>query len=1122
MTKKKAQQLQAEYEEAKKETEEAYKHTLGYNAQHLPEAVGNLALGMGENIAAGVLGNVESTLSFMRTVSEVLHLDDAAEWATYGIDKLLYGEERANQKRDTRKALFKAFGTPAQWTTDNGFVDFTRGLISELQGDATQRGNEKVIPQLTDLIRNFNPQIDQQTAEAAAKTVVEKMAYSGSENFGHMIPSMLMMWASASFGAWTGPAEIGTDSMIKHLGKSALEAMKTPGFLQIFMDETGRYYQEQLADLGDKMTDADRWAALAVGWFNAVVEYRETVLGVQFQNIASGRVPLNLRTFIGTMVGETSEELRQLAYHDIGENFADMISGRAVRHELDNKDYEDLFYWAKYLDTAKDTLMSTAGMTAIQGGVNRFTSAVQAVHNGTATQEQQDDVVRLGVMADEANLLGQDMQNNPGEDQQHAAFAEGLGQTQGQQQGQRQTAAPSPTQAQVEQAQNEQELREIYLGALQKTGVDPLTIQMMREAPTPEAVQQIMSTMRAQQDQRDTEQFETRLRELQDNPEQINQLTQEHQQQQEQKQRERQAQDEALRQAREEAAQRARQRAEQKEDEIKEARARELTQADEELARQMEADREEARAAEAEEAGEQQSVEEAANRQRDEEARVAEQERIRNGYGDLIEEYKAGRITLDTLRQRYEELVNNKTQEQETENAARAAEAEEAAEQEEVEAEATRQRTEDAARAAEAEETAELEEVEAEATRQRTEEEARAAEREEAAEQPAGMTLEHKRARAEELRKRIQEHDARWERQKDQNNKLYAKSQEAADALDAAMENDQTDPKTMKRLEKEFKKADADYQRFIRRNREYYDRIEEINGYRDELLQLENEIDEEETRQEALKRMREAEAEEAADQQTVEAEANRQRTEEEARAAETEEAADQQEVEAAARQARDEANARRGEIKKQFKAKAREYSRLEAELDRAQKSLKLAKDNARGDNVINQLQKKADDAQAAIDRFARNNPDFARSRTSWTTWRRSPKRWKTRRRTRLSARKRSVACVRKKMGSRASCATTRPRRRKRQKHGRWRRSSAPTGSSTRRTRRRRRKNCAGRTSRASGKTPARPSARRPGSSWTWKALRGCAGAWRKRKRRHRSMRRNGALRSRSTTGSTTG
>ena len=1003
--KEKAQQLQAEYEEAKKETAEAYKHTLGYNVQHLPGAVGNLALGMGENIAAGLLGNVESTFSFMRTVSEVLHLDDAAEWATYGIDKLLYGEERANQKRDTRKALFKAFGTPAQWTTDNSFVDFTRGLIAELQGDATQRGNEKVIPQLTDLIRNFNQQIDQQTAEAAAKTVVEKMAYSGGENFGHMIPSMLMMWASAGLGAWTGPAEIGTDSMIKHLGKSALEAMRTPGFLQIFMDETGRYYQEQLADLGDKMTDADRWTALAVGWFNAVVEYRETALGVQFQSIASGRVPLNLRTFVGTMVGETSEELRQLAYHDIGENFADMISGRAVRHELDNKDYEDLFYWAKYLDTAKDTMLSTAGMTAIQGGVNRFTSAVQAVKNGTATQEQQDDVVRLGVMADEANLLGQDVQNNPGEDQQHAAFAEGLGLTQGQQQGQRQTAAPSPTQAQVEQAQNEQEQREIFLGALQKTGVDPLTIQMMREAPTPEAVQQIMSTMRAQQDQRDTEQFETRLRELQDNPEQINQLTQEHQQQEEQKQRERQAQDEALRQAREEAAQRARQRAEQKEAEIQEARARELTQADEELARQMEADREEARAAEAEEAGEQQDVEEAANRQRDEEARAAEQERIRNGYGDLIAEYKAGRITLDTLRQRYEELVNNKTQEQETENAARAAEAEEAAEQEEVEAEATRQRTEDAARAAEAEEaaeqeeveaeatrqrtedaaraaeaeeTAELEEVEAEATRQRTEEEARAAEREEAAEQPAGMTLEHKRARAEELRKRIQEHDARWERQKDQNNKLYAKSQEAADALDAAMENDQTDPKTMKRLEKEFKKADADYQRFIRRNREYYDRIEEINGYRDELLQLENEIDEEETRQEALKRMREAEAEEAADQQTVEAEANRQRTEDEARAAETEEAADQQEVEAAARQARDEANARRGEIKKQFKAKAREYSRLEAELDRAQKSLKLARDNARGDNVVNQLQKKADDAQAAIDRFTRNNPDFAR------------------------------------------------------------------------------------------------------------------------------------------------
>ena len=976
--KEKAQQLQAEYEEAKKETAEAYKHTLGYNVQHLPEAVGNLALGMGENIAAGVLGNVESTLSFMRTVSEVLHLEDAAEWATYGIDKLLYGEERANQKRDTRQALFKAFGTPTQWTTDNSFVDFTRGLIGNLQSDATQRGNEKAIPQLTDLIRNFNPQIDQQTAEAAAKTVVEKMAYSGSENFGHMVPSMLMMWASAGLGAWTGPAEIGTDSMIKHFGKSALEAMKTPGFLQIFMDETGRYYQEQLADLGDKMTDADRWAALVVGWFNAVVEYRETALGVQFQSIASGRVPLNLRTFVGTMVGETSEELRQLAYHDIGENFADMISGRAVRHELDNKDYEDLFYWAKYLDTAKDTMLSTAGMTAIQGGVNRFTSAVQAVQNGTATQEQQDDVVRLGVMADEANLLGQDVQNNPGEDQQHAAFAEGLGQTQGQQQGQRQTAAPSPTQAQVEQAQNEQELREIYLGALQKTGVDPLTIQMMREAPTPEAVQQIMSTMRAQQDQRDTEQFETRLRELQDNPEQINQLTQEHQQQEEQKQRERQTQDEALRQAREEADQRARQRAEQKEDEIQEARARELTQADEELARQMEADREEARAAEAEEAGEQQAVEGAAAQQREDEARAAEQERIRNGYGDLIAEYKAGRITLDTLRQRYEELVNNKTQEQETENEARAAEAEEAAEQEDVEAEATRQRTENEARAAEAEETAELEEVEAEATRQRTEEEARAAEREEAAEQPAEMTLEHKRARAEELRKRIREFDARWKGKLEQNNQLAEKWQEAADAMDAALENDQTDPRTMKQLEKRLKKAEADVNRFKKRYSAFYDRIDEMNGYWNELQQLENEIDEEETRQEALKRMREAEAEEAADQQTVETEANRQRTEDEARAAETEEAADQQEVEAAARQARDEANARRGEIKKQFKAKAREYSRLEAELDRAQKSLKLAKDNARGGNVVNQLQKKADDAQAAIDRFTRNNPDFAR------------------------------------------------------------------------------------------------------------------------------------------------
>ena len=295
-----------------------------------------------------------------------------------------------------------------------------KGIVEPADKEAV-RFKENLQPKITTVLSAFG--MDKETAQSAADIAMTYMGQS-SEMVGRMVPSLVASWAAGGSGAGEAANIIGR----------LMNSWKTPGFLSLWLTSTGEAYQGAIDRNGENVTYGDALASLIGGFFDATIENYETKWGFSngVQAIAGGRRFPRFSEMVGGIASETSEELKQLFSGDVWENFGDILSGRQLTHALNGDTEESLFYVAKYLDTAKDTVFTTLGMNTIIGAgnvaANMYQNAVQAVVDGNATPEQMEQAQQVAVMAAVAqeDQVKDATVTTPSTEEQHDMFEAGL------------------------------------------------------------------------------------------------------------------------------------------------------------------------------------------------------------------------------------------------------------------------------------------------------------------------------------------------------------------------------------------------------------------------------------------------------------------------------------------------------------------------------------------------------------------------------------------------------------------------------------------------------------------------------------------------------------------------
>lgn len=358
----------------------------------------------------------------------------AMTWANVGANRLYQGiasvpENYAYAFRNVFDFGLGWTGLKSDWITENPIINLTRAVSASFGNDAEQyAASSEGVSYMSGMLQDLG--MDKELADNVADSVVNMVIGSSMQNIGAILPSL-----AASFGAGAAAASEGAKAggAVGRLFAGVKQSLTMPGAKETFINALGDAARTTYETLGDKATAVDYGLNFVSALFNTVLENYDGPLGNGIQKIVTGGGHFDniITDMLTSGAGESKEEILQMVNERWWENMADILQGREPRHAMgiDTQTLmspDALFSLADAADVAGQTFLSTLGMDVAFGAAGRYRAAVQHRLLGTATQEEIAMTDQLAMAGIAQNIVQQEQELNPSEDQQHADFEEGV------------------------------------------------------------------------------------------------------------------------------------------------------------------------------------------------------------------------------------------------------------------------------------------------------------------------------------------------------------------------------------------------------------------------------------------------------------------------------------------------------------------------------------------------------------------------------------------------------------------------------------------------------------------------------------------------------------------------